>query len=542
MYAYAVSAEQAAPSVPPAPRGPQTAAADADRGAVGGTTPRDRALVAVVITDLDGVVTDWNDAATETYGWSRVEALGRTMGELASFGGAEAPRPGPDDGGSWEGELRARRRDGTTFPAYVRETVVAGAGAGAGAGGGGLGIVRISIDLTDRAESARQLRAARDYLRTVTDSMEEGLYTVDADGRMIYMNRAAERLLGWRNDELVGELAHDKLHFRRADGSSHSFADCPTFRGRRDGQVARVEDDVFVRKDGRDLPVAYTATPFQTEDGVRGSVVVFRDISARKREEHRLRARIAALSWVGRVRDALTEERLTLHAQPIVGVATGRPIRHELLLRLRERDGTIVPPDRFLPAAEEHGLIVDIDDWVVGRAIALASRGHAVQLNLSAQSVGSPGLLERFRSDLQRTGADPGLIVVELTETALLADEGAAEIFIDRLKSFGCKLALDDFGTGYGGFTYLKRLPVDFLKIDTEFVHDLSRNTASQHVVRAVVSLARGFGQQTIAEGVEHPDTLQLLAAFGVDYAQGYAIARPGPVEEMLIAPRERLP
>jgi EAL domain-containing protein (putative c-di-GMP-specific phosphodiesterase class I) len=142
--------------------------------------------------------------------------------------------------------------------------------------------------------------------------------------------------------------------------------------------------------------------------------------------------------------------------------------------------------------------------------------------------------MEYFRSELRRTGADPSLIVVELTETALVSDEAAAEAFIERVGSLGCKLALDDFGTGYGGFSYLKRLPVDFLKIDIEFVRDLLTNQASRHVVAAVVSLARGFGQQTVAEGVEDPETLALLHEFGVDFAQGYGLGRPVPVAEAL--------
>ena len=122
-------------------------------------------------------------------------------------------------------------------------------------------------------------------------------------------------------------------------------------------------------------------------------------------------------------------------------------------------------------------------------------------------------------------------MVFEITETAILEDEAAAERFADRLRNLGCKLALDDFGTGYGGFTYLKQLPVDYLKIDIEFVRDLATNPASRHVVEAVVGLARGFGLKTVGEGVEDPEAYSLLRELGVDYAQGYHIARPAPLE-----------
>jgi EAL domain-containing protein (putative c-di-GMP-specific phosphodiesterase class I) len=245
------------------------------------------------------------------------------------------------------------------------------------------------------------------------------------------------------------------------------------------------------------------------------------------------------LSWFGRLRDALAEDRFVLFAQPIIRMETGETVQHELLIRMIDkRDGSLIAPGMFLPAAERHGQIVDIDRWVVGQAFELAGRGHPVQFNLSAHSVAVPGLLNEFRAELARTSADPSLVVVELTETALVEDEAAAALFIERVTALGCSLALDDFGTGFGGFSYLKQLPVDFLKIDTEFVRDLVGNEASQHVVRAIVSLARGFGQKTVAEGIEDDDTMRLLNELGVDYGQGFAIARPRPVGEVLGAAR----
>jgi EAL domain-containing protein (putative c-di-GMP-specific phosphodiesterase class I) len=154
-----------------------------------------------------------------------------------------------------------------------------------------------------------------------------------------------------------------------------------------------------------------------------------------------------------------------------------------------------------------------------------------VGLNLSAASLGAPRLFEFVNEELRRASADPRLVSFELTETALLENEGLAQAFLERVSKLGCRVALDDFGTGYGGFTYLKRLPVDYLKIDREFVRDLTENAASQHVVRAIVALARGFGQQTVAEGVENRAALAVLGEMGVDYAQGYSIGRPQPVE-----------
>jgi EAL domain-containing protein (putative c-di-GMP-specific phosphodiesterase class I) len=200
-------------------------------------------------------------------------------------------------------------------------------------------------------------------------------------------------------------------------------------------------------------------------------------------------------------------------------------------------DGALVAPGLFLPAAEEHGLVVDIDHWVIAQAAALAGRGHAVELNVSAESLAHPGLLEEVRSQLAAHGADPGLVVFELTETALLRSEDGAQAFLDGVGALGCGLALDDFGTGYGGFTYLKRFPVNYLKIDIEFVRDLPRDEASRNVVSAVVSLAGSFGQKTVAEGVEDAETLALLRDLGVDYAQGYFLGGPAPLAQTIEAP-----
>jgi EAL domain-containing protein (putative c-di-GMP-specific phosphodiesterase class I) len=195
------------------------------------------------------------------------------------------------------------------------------------------------------------------------------------------------------------------------------------------------------------------------------------------------------------------------------------------------REGEIIPPGRFLPAAEKYGVIEEIDQWVVGQAIRLAAAGRRVEVNLSAASIGSARLLSVIERGLHETGADASNLVFEITETALMRDVKAGETFSHYLVKLGCRLALDDFGTGFGSFTYLKTMPVDYLKIDVEFVSNLGSNPANQHLVTAIVNLARGFGKQTIAEGVEDEETLDLLRAYGVDFAQGYHLGRPVPIE-----------
>jgi EAL domain-containing protein (putative c-di-GMP-specific phosphodiesterase class I) len=181
--------------------------------------------------------------------------------------------------------------------------------------------------------------------------------------------------------------------------------------------------------------------------------------------------------------------------------------------------------------AEEFGLITEIDRWVIDRSTEIAATGDAVQINVSARSVSDPSLVDYVRAAILRTGADPESIVFEITETTLMTDEGAARAFVARLHRLGCKIALDDFGIGYGGFSYLKQLPVDFLKIDIQFVSDLRTSPASRSVVQAIVSLAAGFGLKTVGEGVEDRETLELLRELGVDYGQGFHIGRPAPLD-----------
>jgi EAL domain-containing protein (putative c-di-GMP-specific phosphodiesterase class I) len=241
---------------------------------------------------------------------------------------------------------------------------------------------------------------------------------------------------------------------------------------------------------------------------------------------------LRSLTWVARIHEALAQDRFCMYAQPIIDVATGDVVQHELLIRMLDDDGGLIPPGDFLPAAERHGAIGEIDRWVVTQAAALAGRGHAVELNLSAESISDPEMAPFVEAALTDALADPSNIVIELTETAILRDQEAGHAFLTRLARFGCKVALDDFGTGYGGFTYLKHLPVDFLKIDIEFVRDLPRDASSQHVVQAVVQLAMGLGKKTVAEGVEDDETLELLNAYGVNYAQGYGIGRPKSLEQ----------
>jgi PAS domain S-box-containing protein len=483
----------------------------------------------VIASDLNGLVTHWNDGAARLYGWSAEEAVGQDVNALV-VGERDVPassevRHATATHGNWEAEVEVQDKAGATFPVYVRSAVLLGDR------GNPIGRVSVSVDVSERVEGERRLRSAESYLRAVTDSMGEGLMTLDGDGRLSYMNHAALELLGWDRSDIESLHAHMIIANVRDHGSPFPLEQSATTQSSTPPAAVRVEDDVFTRRDGTSLPVSYTASPFASSEGDAGWVVLFSDITARKVQQARMRQQLEALSWVNRIRDALANDAFSLVAQPIVEIGSGRVVQHELLLRMRGEHGEAIPPGDFLPAAETSGLIGDVDRWVLTRGIALAAAGHAVEINISGASLGGDELFEFVRDRLASSNADPTLVVFELTETAVLQNEDAAQAFIERVSLLGCRVALDDFGTGYGGFTYLKRLPVHYLKIDREFVLDLLDNAASRHVVQAVVALARGFGLKTVAEGVESQAALKQLTKMGVDYAQGFAIGRPRPVD-----------
>jgi PAS domain S-box-containing protein len=488
---------------------------------------------AVIALDPHGVVTAWNRGAERLYGWCGDEVLGRPAGAFL-VGSARAAAGDTMSRlrarGSWEGEIEVQRKNGTRFPAYVRNAALTEPD------GAISGYVGVSVDVTERQQAERDLRSARDYMRAVADSMGDGLCTLDECGRVVYLNRRAEEMLGWTTAELAGRDVHETLHHTGKDGEPLPPEACPLVAARLTRSSARVEDDVLTRRDGVLLPVRQVLTPFETEDGVGGFALVISDISERKRQANDSERKLNDLAWIERIRHAMDHDRFVLYAQPIVEIGSGRVVQHELLIRMLDEAGTAIPPGMFLPIAEEYGLIGEIDRWVVRQAMRLAADRHSVELNVSADSLGDPTFYDFVDAELRRSGADPALLVFELTETALLRNEAAALRFVDAIGRRGCGLALDDFGTGYGGFSYLKRLPVDYLKIDIEFVRDLTSEPASRKVVEAVVSLAQGFGIKTVAEGVEDDATLTMLQQLGVDYAQGYGIGRPAPLKDTIRA------
>jgi diguanylate cyclase (GGDEF)-like protein len=269
------------------------------------------------------------------------------------------------------------------------------------------------------------------------------------------------------------------------------------------------------------------------EDG-RNQIALFQDPDEPKRNHQRRQTTTA------RIRDALTNDRLSLHTQPIRSLASGGIERYELLLRMTGDNGELLPAAAFIETAERSGMVQELDRWVVVRALELlASRereGKPVSLhvNLSGASVADLSVLEFIERRLDEGEADPARCTFEITETARVHDYEAAGGFADRLTEFGCQVAIDDYGAGFGPFHYLKQIPFDLIKIDGSFISDMPNSDADQLTVQAIVQIARGLGKTTIAEYVQDDITAQMLREYGVDMAQGYHLGRPVDVAELL--------
>ena len=250
--------------------------------------------------------------------------------------------------------------------------------------------------------------------------------------------------------------------------------------------------------------------------------------------------RAAHLAWGQRIAEAIAEDRLLLHAMPILGIAEQQVVGAELLLRMRDEHGALVMPGRFLYIAERLGLITPLDQWVAGEAIDLLERlrhvnpAFHVEVNLSAHSIGDSELADHLVERVTASSIDPTKLVFELTETAAIANIDTAREFADRLGLLGCRFALDDFGAGFGSFYYLKHLPFDFVKIDGEFVEKSPTNKTDRLILSSIVDIARGLGKKTIAEFVANAEIQQVCAEEGVDYVQGYHVGRPAPIEDVL--------
>ncbi|MGE5527320.1 MAG: PAS domain S-box protein [Methanosarcina sp.] len=283
----------------------------------------------------------------------------------------------------------------------------------------------------------------------------------------------------------------------------------------------------------QDLLARADIAMYDAKEAGRDRITVFDPGSPR---HERTRERV---DWLERIEAALANDRFVLHAQPILALDGDRSERFELLLRMISEDGDLIPPAAFLGFAERSDLAQRIDRWVITHAVEMLAeqerRGRDVyfEINLSGGSIGDAELSDHIAETLRRSGIEPGRLIFEVTETAAIVNVSRAKEFAERMQEIGCGFALDDFGAGFASFYYLKHLSFDLLKIDGEFIRNLPASTTDQLVVRSVVDIAKGLGKRTIAEFVGDRATLDLLREYGVDFAQGFYLGLPRPLEDI---------
>jgi diguanylate cyclase (GGDEF)-like protein len=246
---------------------------------------------------------------------------------------------------------------------------------------------------------------------------------------------------------------------------------------------------------------------------------------------------------VRRLHEALEADRFVLYAQPVLPLGPGRvEPRFELLLRMVSETGEILPPEKFLSAAERYQMLPAIDNWVIKNALTilgahadkLRACGMRFSINISGASIASEEFLEFLESSVKGCGFPPEMLCFELTETSAISNLTRADRLMQRLRVLGCSFALDDFGTGMSSLAYLKALPVSILKIDGSFVRDAGTNQRTESMVRAIAQLAHTMGMETVAEFVETDELRMRMASLGVDFGQGFAMGRPAPLADVL--------
>ena len=537
----------------------------------------------VVSLDEHGVVTFANPAAERMLRLDPGELIHRPLhGVVHASAGARPGRPHEcrlgavlaAGGTARDDDDVFTRADGTHLPVAVTTSPVVG-------DDGALGMVMAFRDITERKAFEDELshrmfhdgltglsnralfadRLLQAHVRSGRNRSPYAVLFIDLD-RFKVVNDSLGHQAG---DELLVAVA-DRLKvtvrpgdtFARFGGDEFVMLLEELLRDEDATMVAqRLLDDLAppFRIQGRDVPVTASigivvgdAASANPEDCLRDAdVAMYRAKANGKGRYEVFRAgtetvEIARLDREIALRLAIERGELEVHYQPVVSLKTGSVEGVEALVRWRHPTDGLVPPNDFIPLAEETGLIVPLGDWVLGEACRQLQEWTAadpslgdlvVAVNLSSHQFRQDGLCEQVAAVLTRTGLAPHRLCLEVTETALMADAASTTVMLNRLKSLGARLSIDDFGTGYSSLSYLKRFPVDFVKIDRSFVADLADDDVDTEIVRSVIRLANAIGISAVAEGVENERQLAMLDELGCPLVQGFLLARPQPAADI---------
>ncbi|MFI5955785.1 putative bifunctional diguanylate cyclase/phosphodiesterase [Cryptosporangium sp. NPDC051539] len=384
---------------------------------------------------------------------------------------------------------------------------------------------KIVNDTCGHPAGDRLLVEVRDVLKGVLDP-DDTLARLGGDEFGLLVERpTVEEAVALAEAACAALAAHRYKADGRTFAASASIGVLPLF-----GQVRYVEEVMQLAD----------AALYAAKEAGRGRVHVHQqgDVELNRRQSDSI--------WAGALLDALHEDRLELVYQPIV--PTVRPEAQtgrigEILVRLREADGSLISPGLFFPAAERYDLLPALDRQVVAKAISMLAAHYKpgeptnddlYTINLAGPSIGDEEFRTFVHAQLDQHKLSPSLVCFEITETVAITNLGVARRFITELRSTGCRFALDDFGSGLSSFAYLKNLPVDFLKIDGNFVKTITHDSIDRTMVAAVNQIGHEMGLRTVAEFVEDDETLAILREIGVDYGQGYGLGRPGPLTSWL--------
>lgn len=291
---------------------------------------------------------------------------------------------------------------------------------------------------------------------------------------------------------------------------------------------------VGISRDNADLAMIMSSADvacYAAKDGGRDRVHVYES------DDDATSLRHGEMHWTSRIQHALDNDRFILYKQPIVGISGDDDEHFEILLRMLNDDNEVIPPGAFLPAAERYNLMNSIDKWVVTETFKYIAKGNPknpimgtnkiISINLSGGSINDRGMLAFIKEQQKISGIDFKNVCFEITETVAISNLAKASEFMKELKECGCRFALDDFGSGLSSFSYLKNLPVDYLKIDGSFVKEVSRDDIDRALVTSIQQIGEVMSLKTIAEKVEDEETLVVLKQIGIDYVQGYHLGRP---------------
>jgi len=527
----------------------------------------------VSISDIKGNITYANDRFCNVSGYSRDELIGANHKRLNSH-------YHPKDfwremylttakGNPWHGEVQNKAKDGHTY--WVNTTIVPLFDEDSKHCG--YSSIRTDITKLKALEAELRHQASHDVLTKLANraQFEERLerYIVKSKtsnlvGAILFIDLDRFKPVNDTAGHMAGDLLLRQIsvvlssHIRARDTVSRFGGDefavlleeCPPKKAEKIAETMRQEVDDFVFVHGGvsfnvSLSIGVAGINALTDDlktaiNTADNACQIAKNEGRNRvhvspmDKSELKEHVETIAWLPKINKALASNSFELHAQKIMKIGDQSTSIHcEILIRLLNEDGTIVPPNVFIPPAERYDMMQKIDYWVLKKAFSVLKQGFSYSINLSGNTVTDDNLAGYIEALHEMYEVDPKTITFEITETAAIQNFDKTKELIRRLKCRGFRFSLDDFGSGLSSFAYLKNLPVDYLKIDGIFVKDIAIDKISYAMVKSINDVGHSMGLETIAEFVEDENILKKLEEIGVDYAQGYHIHKPQLLERI---------